>query len=321
MSLNYNNIEDMSVSELVSFLDSKRVNADRLRQENAKLESAFESYKKKTTVTYTSNLTSDVVFPKEIEDLSKDEKDYYLGEFLKLDSFDRKTVEGVLPSRNNYNYEKIICYIMAEIISREIKPIKELIIDISREEKPNKDDLFDLKNELLISKSKVDVLRDVLLIEEQEKIVEKKNNLIFMPIVGSGEVRIFDELKTIPQEEYAGFIGLFNSIKDGSFKNIRRFENSNKLNGLVEVKDNGIRVAFQRLSNDSYCIITMFMKKTQVDYGYRNNLINRYSDYKSIEKELKEKVKDPLFILKNKMFEDKLFEILNNGKVNEGGCK
>ena len=39
----------------------------------------------------------------------------------------------------------------------------------------------------------------------------KKNNLIFMPIVGSDEVRIFDELKAIPQEEYAGFIGLFNS--------------------------------------------------------------------------------------------------------------
>lgn len=320
MSIDHH-IEDMSVSELLSFLDSKRVNTDRLRQENSKLESAFESYKNSRTIKYTSNLMNDDVFPKEIEDLAKDEKDYYLGEFLKLESFDRESVEEVLPSRNNYNYEKIICYIMAEIIRREINPIKGLIVDISNEKNPDKDDLFELKEELLISKSKIDVLREILLTEEKKETIEKKNNLIFMPIALGEEVRIFDELKSIPQEEYAGFIELFKSIKDGTFKNIRRFTNNENYNGGLEVKGNGIRVVFQRLSKDTYCIITMFMKKTQIDYGYRNNLINRYSEYKSVEKELKQRVKDPLFINKHKEFENKLFEILSNGKINEGGCK
>ena len=41
-----------------------------------------------------------------------------------------------------------------------------------------------------------------------------------------------------------------------------------------------------------------------------------------MEKELKEKIKDQDFILKNKQLEEKLFAILSSGKVNEeGGCK
>ena len=65
----------------------------------------------------------------------------------------------------------------------------------------------------------------------------------------------------------------------------------------------------------------MFMKKTQNSTEYRATLINRYSEYKSIEKELKENIKDPDFILKNQEIEDKLFSELTNGKGYVGGGK
>ena len=317
MSIDFNNMEDMSVSEILSFLDAKRISAEKKKQEIKKLRSAIESTKIVKKDTLEEVVLDDNNSVSESDDDFEKEVEYYLSDFMGLKEYDKESIEDVLPSRSNYNYEKIVLRIIAEI-THDIKDIREIILDDSD---MDKSDLEEYKEELLSLNNKRNALKEILLFEEDTTVEERKNNLIFMPIKGTDEFRIFDELKSIPQEEYEGFLELFESIKDGTFKNVRRFANNKSLNGAVEVKGHQIRVVFQRLSKDCYGIVSMFMKKTQNSDGYRNALINRYSEFKSMEKELKEKIKDPEFILKNKETEEKLLKILSNGKDYEGGCK
>ena len=318
MSIDFNNMEDMSVDEILSFLDAKRISADKKREEIKKLRSAIESTKIVKRDTFEDVISENNIGVLECDDDFDKEVEFYLSDFLDLKVYDKESIEDVLPSRSNYNYERIVLRIMAEI-THDIKDIREIIISDSD---MDKDDLEEYKEELLSLTNKRDTLREILLYEEDEIDNNKQNTLIFLPIKGTEEFRIFDELKSIPQEEYAGFLELFESIKNGTFKNIRRFTNNKGLNGAIEVKGHQIRVVFQRLSKDCYGIVSMFMKKTQNNNEYRSTLINRYTEFKSMEKELKEKIKDQDFILKNKQLEEELFTILSSSKVNEeGGCK
>jgi len=318
MSIDFNNMEDMSVDEILSFLDAKRISADKKREEIKKLRSAIESTKIVKRDTFEDVISENNIGVVECDDDFDKEVEFYLSDFLDLKVYDKESIEDVLPSRSNYNYERIVLRIMAEI-THDIKDIREIIISDSV---MDKDDLEEYKEELLSLTNKRDTLREILLYEEDEIDNNKQNTLIFLPIKGTEEFRIFDELKSIPQEEYAGFLELFESIKNGTFKNIRRFTNNKSLNGAIEVKGHQIRVVFQRLSKDCYGIVSMFMKKTQNNNEYRSTLINRYTEFKSMEKELKEKIKDQDFILKNNQLEEKLFAILSSSKVNEeGGCK
>ena len=317
MSIDFNNMEDMSVEEILSFLDAKRISAEKKREEIKKLRSAIESTKIVKTNTF-EEVKEEISTEKEDNDDFEKEVEYYLSDFMSLESYDKESIEDVLPSRSNYNYEKIVLRIMAEI-THDIRDINEIIY--SDDYPIDWQELVEYKEELLSLTNKRNTLKEILLFKEDEVVDEKKNKLIFLPIKGTDEYRIFDELKYIPQEEYEGFLELFESIKNGTFKNARRFTNNVDLNGALEVKGHQIRVVYKRLSKDCYGIVSMFMKKTQNSTEYRATLINRYSEYKSIEKELKENIKDPDFILKNQEIEDKLFSELTNGKGYVGGGK
>lgn len=317
MSIDFNNMEDMSVEEILSFLDAKRISAEKKREEIKKLRSAIESTKIVKTNTF-EEVKEEISTEKEDNDDFEKEVEYYLSDFMSLESYDKESIEDVLPSRSNYNYEKIVLRIMAEI-THDIRDINEIIH--SDDYPIDWQELVEYKEELLSLTNKRNTLKEILLFKEDEVVDEKKNKLIFLPIKGTDEYRIFDELKYIPQEEYEGFLELFESIKNGTFKNARRFTNNVDLNGALEVKGHQIRVVYKRLSKDCYGIVSMFMKKTQNSTEYRATLINRYSEYKSIEKELKENIKDPDFILKNQEIEDKLFSELTNGKGYVGGGK
>ena len=243
MSIDFNNMEDMSVDEILSFLDAKRISADKKREEIKKLRSAIESTKIVKRDTFEDVISENNIDVVECDDDFNKEVEFYLSDFIDLKVYDKESIEDVLPSRSNYHYERIVLRIMAEI-THDIKDIREIIISDSV---MDKDDLEEYKEELLSLTNKRDTLREILLYEEDEIDNNKQNTLIFLPIKGTEEFRIFDELKSIPQEEYEGFLELFESIKNGTFKNIRRFTNNKSLNGAIEVKGHQIRVVFQRL--------------------------------------------------------------------------
>jgi hypothetical protein len=310
-------LDNATEEELYSAIEANiKVNSG-LKEEIKKLSKATESSDieiKEIPVVVSSCENEETV---DEEDDFKDEADYYVSEYKALKGNIEDGIDDILPTRSNYNYKKIIMRLML-IPANVIKEINEIIAD--EESTLSVSELKELKDEIISLNKEISILRSKLKEDTDTSVsVKKENKLIFVP-TSSGNIRVFDELKSIPEEYYEGFLGLFNSIKDGSFKNIRKFENNNKLNGLVEVKDFKIRVAFQRISKDTYVIVSMFMKKSQRDKGYRKGLEFKYSEYKQIADKLKKNSLDEEFMKQQKEYELELFRILSGEKDNGKGA-
>lgn len=297
----------MIIEKVIKSLDEIRRRAFIKKKEIEKLKSAMASTKIKI-VEVKEEIEEDVI-TKEIIDTSEDfevEVEYYLSELSKASDDE---IEDILPTRSNYHYENIMLRLMAEI-THDISDIKEMMIT----DNMSKEELDEFKEEIITLGRRRNIIKKSLLEVEKEDTITKSNKLIFMPISGNNKIRIFDELKDIPQEEFEGFLELLASIKDGTFKNIKRFVNNDSLKGALEVRGYQRRVVFQRLSKDCYAIITMFVKKTQNDRGYQQQLKYKYGEYKNMEKELKEKIKEEEFLEENKKYEEELFRLLENSK-------
>ena len=187
----------------------------------------------------------------------------------------------------------------------EVKPIpkKKEVEEVVIEEKVNTD--FEDKIKCF--------LQDYLLLEEDKNISEEKNNLILVPTTG-GNIRVISELENVPAEYIPLFKELFDSIVDGTFKGLKGFNNNNTLNGVSEVRGNGVRVVFKRLSKKSYAIITAFIKRSTNDAGYKEFLRSRVADFRLIQDSLKNKINDEEFIKENNLYVEELYNILNQGE-------
>lgn len=311
-------IDKASEEELVSVLkENTRINV-KVKEQIQKMSKATESSIieiKEMPEVVLACTDSEV----EEEDDFLEELDYYISEFKNLDWKNIESgLDDVLPTRSNYNYESIVLRLIMEV-AKDIKDINEIITEEA--DTLSKDELKEYKEEIISLNKAINVLRDKLKEEvNTNESVVKENKLVFLP-TSLGNIRVFDEIKDIPQEYYSGFLGLFNSIKDGSFKNIRRFESNNKLTGLIEVKDFKIRVAFQRLSKDTYLIVSMFMKKSQRDKGYRKALETRYAECKTMLDDIRKNIEDEDFMQLQKGYEEELFRLLSGEKESDNSCE
>lgn len=248
---------------------------------------------------------------KETEIIDEDfenEVEYYLSQLKELKNSNiEDEFETSIPSRMHYQYERILTRLKLESI-RLIKEIKDLLA----EEGLSLEDMNAFKEELDLELKKIELINKALEpVKEAEKTSTKKDNkLIFVPTSG-GDIRVLDEIDSIPYEYYDRFLGLFQSIKDGTFKNVQRFTGNNELNGLCEVKDFKVRVIFVRLSKDSYAIISAFTKKSDNDKAYRAAVIKKYNDFQLAESSLRKNIQNEEFLELHKTYETELFEKLS----------
>ncbi|MBQ3511726.1 MAG: hypothetical protein IJA30_05450 [Bacilli bacterium] len=248
---------------------------------------------------------------KETEIIDEDfenEVEYYLSQLkeLKNSNIDDE-FETSIPSRMHYQYERILTRLKLESI-RLIKEIKDLLA----EEGLSLEDMNAFKEELDLELKKIELINKALepVKEEEQASTKKDNKLIFVPTSG-GDIRVLDEIDSIPYEYYDRFLGLFQSIKDGTFKNVQRFTGNNELNGLCEVKDFKVRVIFVRLTKDSYAIISAFTKKSDNDKAYRAAVIKKYNDFQIAESSLRKNIQNEEFLELHKTYETELFEKLS----------
>lgn len=238
--------------------------------------------------------------------------DYYLELYKTLgDNFTKGDLLEILPDVDDYYFKNIIIRLQAEVV-KEVKEIYEVI----NEEKANLslEELADLEETLKLEEEKKKTLEGLLSIEDtrvENAVVNNTNKLILVP-TANGNIKLIDEIKKIPIEYYHSFIELFNSIVDGSFKNFRRFVSNDCLVGMCEVRGFKTRVIFSRLEGDCYALISAFIKKVDNSTGYREYLINRFSEYRAIEATLKDKVSDEEFMRQNDFFVQELYNILEN---------
>ena len=260
-----------------------------------------------------------VCFKQVSEDESKQEDntsidesvDYYYEMVEDVESsYDASFYENMkeaLPSKNSMHYDDILFSIQLRLL-KNIKEIEEFL----KEEKDaiDKDDLVDLKKEIEDNSQKIDAIKMIKNNSNNSDFIDTaENNFIFVPTSG-GNIRILDELENIDCEYLDGFKSLISSIKDGSFKNVKRFKTvNNKNSGVSEVKDYKIRVVFDRVGPHEYALITAFIKKSDNDLGYLKSLNSKIKNYKNIKDKLKQNLENSEFLKLQEGYEAQLNSI------------
>ena len=311
MEFKFVDIEDFSEEELIELLDYNKRTNNILKSEIEKLNKATD------TIIETPEET---VLEEEKEE--KDDRDsdfeeevyYYLDEMksLKEENQIKEDLRYILPSKSNVKYKKLIMRLLAEV-SKDIKEHKEIILEETGEDKEGQKELEDDIVFLLEKQKEIasSLIEDV---NEEKDVEPEENKLIFVPTSkGSENIRILEDIQGLKTESYQSFVELLNSIKNGTFKEVKRFTGDVDLKGISEVRDisNGTRIAFTRLSKNYYAILTAFIKKNQNDYGYRSSLKLKVKSYREMIDLLLDQINNEEFIEDNMQTEEELFRILN----------
>lgn len=311
--------DDISIPELLNLLDTLRRENEIKTRAIEEYNNSMESFKREKPQKFETVNESVIENETAVDEIGKSA--FLCSTKIKnLELVDSKHILEQLPKKDDYNFEIIVKRVIAEIT----RDISDIDIYISQDiDLLDKEDLKELRDLALSYDNKREIVKELLYASQDEIEEDDKgdNTLIFVPIKGSDKIRVFEDLKSIPVEEYEKFIELFESIKNGTFKNKRRFYNNSSLDGALEVKGKQVRVVYKRLDKNKYAIITMFMKKTQNSNGYRSALKTRYSEYKELESSLKEKCNDVNFILKNEELYGELMSKLSNDRSKEIGGK
>ena len=245
----------------------------------------------------------------------EEEMEYYLTDYksLREDKLEEDLL-SILPSKKTYRYKDIILRLIAESL-KEIKEINELI---SRE-KFSSEELIDLRSVILLEKKKISILKEHLKHKDEVETEEEVNNEIILVPSLTGNVKLIEDLEHIHPSNYEAFLELIESIKNGTFKGVKRFTNNMRFAGISEVRGFQVRIAFARIGKNKYALITAFTKKCDNDKGYRDSLTQKLSDYRLQEDKLKVLAEDEEFLRENELNVERLYALL--GKVEESTLK
>lgn len=234
---------------------------------------------------------------------------------VKLDIMDsdlKQLIRENLPSKGHVNYFKIVGRIKAEIY-RELMTFDEL----SKGES-DLDLLKEIKMYVDFLDKKIKFINEIEAEKISHKECEIENNIVFLE-TNSGNIYAFNDLESIDHEYYDSFKELYDSIKNGTFKNAKRFNSANNKNKtLCEVKGFKTRIFFTRLNKNTYIILQLLVKKCNNDKLYKESSINRFSVFRNNEEQILNKLNDSNYILKNKELANDFEDLLSN-KIKKRG--
>ncbi len=225
-------------------------------------------------------------------------------------------IDSILPEKEDSNYRNIILRLMLEC-SKEINDMKEVS---HAQDGLSKDDL-DICNGFIEEYNKYyDMLKAKLGKEVVTSIVNPcENRLVFMP-TKSGNMAVENDLGSIAQERYGTILKLFKSIKDGTFKNDYGFDHMLTLKGLRTVCDQHTYVVYQQLSDDTYLIVSILVKKDTKDKKFFSSLETRYTKCRQMLDKIKENINNEEFMKLQKEYELDLFRRLGDTKKDSKGA-
>lgn len=312
--LSYNQLKKAMIrnAETLIMLEKE---VKRLRELNVKNQNA-EEYIENTQVTLPRNKE----YTEENSILG--EINYYLSLVNKIDfSEEENLTERImmsLPSIKHGNFQTIIYGINAEIL-KNINEIKRFI----EEEKENftKGELQEFKDDVVENQRKMMLINKVINNPDTFEIEtikeETLNKLVFLNTT-SGNVYALRDIKTIDKEYFERLNGLFNSIEDGTFKNIKYLDSNNpNVAGVTEVRDFKTRIVFDRLDSKTYAIIAVFIKKSDNDAGYLDFLERRVAAYREQKEKILLNSKNIDYMLEQQEILNQIYEKLGSKQLTE----
>ncbi len=227
----------------------------------------------------------------------------YIKLYRKIDIASIDTITSILPSESDYHYNEILLRLCAESL-KEIKECEELKIEENLEQD------IDLETIIETEKQKMNYIKRLL--EPNEELSENseiKNKIILAPNINDN-ISVLKDIERIPSSYYEEVTILLDSIINNTFKRFKRFINVYKVNGFCEVRGKKIRIIFRRLNNDTYGLVTIFMKKTTSDYGYREFIKTKINNFIAIYDLLKDNLDNPEFLELNDFYLSELYNKL-----------
>lgn len=231
---------------------------------------------------------------------------FYLHEIRECQDLDK--IETVLPDRTQENYVPVFSTVLLKLYEEIIDIKKQLYIE--RKTIDSETESY-FKNEIDQILCKINYIKYLMkhevVKEEQQKNV---NELVFLK-TSYGNVCTYSDLKDIPADCYELFYELLESICDGTLKNFKTFTNNSLLKGLSEVKLDSARIIIDRISNNVYAVIYMFVKKNSKSASYHASLQNRNDLYQSSYEEMKslsDNSED--YLEENRKIKEKIYNIL-----------
>lgn len=222
----------------------------------------------------------------------------YISRIISSKNYDE--IKDILPLKGNLNYNHIINVIILGLYEEVIEYKKLLVMDKSS---MSEKEIKDVKLEINYLLLKINFLKK--LNQKNSVVIENDNreinDLLFLK-TASGNYSVFSDLKEIAIDHYNLFHTLLTEMINGKFRNLKRFNDNNAIQGMMEVRYNQARITFIPMSKDKYVILDMFIKKTQVDAVYKAALKNKYDLFR-----------ENYLIINNLMFNDEYLE--ENRKV------
>lgn len=244
------------------------------------------------------------------DEVYMDDEDTYYSSLLEEYHRIEPTFEGItslLPDSKDYHYTTLLLKFYAE----SLKEMKDMIEFVLEEGCAHVSD--DVQQFLENEKNKIKIIESLLATNKDKNKKEENANKLVLAPSSNGKIRFLDDLDHIPLEYYDEVGELIYSIVNGTFKKFRKLNRStnNLIGGVCEVRGSKARVLFQRLNNDTYALITVFLKKADNEKVYQEYLKSCLSKYHLISNSLKEKINDSEFMELNDFYVQELWNKLD----------
>lgn len=210
----------------------------------------------------------------EDENLFEDQVAYYLSNLENIETESEEELLYLLPTPDTKNFDNLLLRLKLETI-RKIKAINDLVCE---DDTLTLEDLTFVKEQIDINKRLLTVIDKYM--QEPELIAENTQNKLILVPSTTGKITPLEHLKNIPIDLYPSITSLLESIKNGTFKNVRHFFTGS----ISEVRDlsRGTRILFDRVGPDSYAVIGILVKKTQQNSAYRERTSNLARNYQTV---------------------------------------
>jgi hypothetical protein len=121
---------------------------------------------------------------------------------------------------------------------------------------------------------------------DEVHVITPKYKLVLPKLNNDNNIILSTFKKDIYPEYYMSFLNLINSIEQGKPINLRKFNNHELFNGLMETKGWQSRIIFDHFDKNAYAIVTVFIKKCDWDSKINKMLESAVSSYLSYKENI-----------------------------------
>lgn len=233
-----------------------------------------------------------------------------------LENVSLEDMTHILPKESDLLFDKKINYIKAYL--RKILDNYDVMIYSIVDDSEMKEYLLECRNEV---EEKLEFVNNYIIKEEIQ--IEKQESIDIVYFKYHGKTTFLNDLLSDDLEKYPSYSILIESLRNQTYKGIKRLTNRSYNFNVFEVRNKEQRVVFDFLTPKTIIIIQGFTKKVMLNKKYHYNLRTRLAKYGEEKELIKSKMREDYinFLEEYKSEEDVIMKLLESKgkKLEKGG--